>query len=66
MTSPIIFEDGILTKPEAMAFTKVGEDKFDKLYGPLGFQAGKNKLFTKKELLLRFYEIKDQAKEADK
>ena len=63
LTAPIIFEDGILTKDEAIAFTKVGKKTFDDLYGFLGYQSGQNKLFTKKELLLRFYEIKDQAKE---
>lgn len=63
MTAPIIFEDGILTKDEAIAFTKVGKKTFDDLYGFLGYQSSQNKLFTKKELLLRFYEIKDQAKE---
>lgn len=63
LTAPIIFEDGILTKDEAIAFTKVGKKTFEDLYGFLGYQSGQNKLFTKKELLLRFYEIKDQAKE---
>ena len=63
LTAPIIFEDGILTKDEAIAFTKVGKKTFEDLYGPLGYQSGQNKLFTKKELLLRFYVIKDQAKE---
>lgn len=63
LTAPIIFEDGILTKDEAIAFTKVGKKTFEDLYGSLGYQSGQNKLFTKKELLLRFYEIKDQAKE---
>ena len=57
MTAPIIFEDGILTKDEAIAFTKVGKKTFEDLYGFLGYQSGQNKL------LLRFYEIKDQAKE---
>lgn len=61
LTAPIIFEDGILTKDEAIAFTKVGKKTFEDLYGFLGYQSGQNKLFTKKELLLRFYEIKDQA-----
>ena len=61
MTAPIIFEDGILTKDEAIAFTKVGKKTFEDLYGFLGYQSGQNKLFTKK--VLRFYEIKDQAKE---
>ena len=63
LTAPIIFEDGILTKDEAIAFTKVGKKTFEDLYGSLGYQSGQNKLFTKKELLLRFYEIMDQAKE---
>lgn len=63
LTTPIIFEDGILTKDEAIAFTKVGKKTFEDLYGFLGYQSGQSKLFTKKELLLRFYEIKDQAKE---
>lgn len=63
LTAPIIFEDGILTKDEAIAFTKVGKKTFEDLYGFLGYQSGQNKLFTKKELLLRFYEIKDQPKE---
>lgn len=65
LTAPIIFEDGILTKDEAIAFTKVGKKTFEDLYGFLGYQSGQNKLFTKKELLLRFYEIKDQAKEIE-
>lgn len=50
---------------EAIAFTKVGKKTFEDLYGFLGYQSGQNKLFTKKELLLRFYEIKDQAKEIE-
>ena len=63
MTAPIIFEDGILTKDESNAYTKVGKKTYEYLYGFLGYQYGQNKLFTKKELLLRFYEIKDLAKE---
>ena len=33
LTAPIIFEDGILTKDEAIAFTKVGKKTFEDLYG---------------------------------